>query len=164
MATLWCIPFVTEALPIFEDNYSHDIRPRQCLEAAIKYAQGERRGQELRRLSMAAFKLGKEVDEPAKYVTKSASAIAAVAYTHTDLINGDQGWKQARHILGPIVYAAYALELSKTSNHVSDDMIERAIKVAPLEVKTLIRSFQAQPGKKSRIDGLFKKLDNVLRL
>ena len=63
---------------------------------------------------MAVFKIGKEVDEPAKYVTKAASAISAVPYTHTDLQIGEQGWRQARHVLGPIVYAAYALELSKT--------------------------------------------------
>lgn len=163
-ATLWGIPFVAEVLPIFEENYPNDSRPRQALEVATKYVQGEKRGQELRRVSMAVFKIGKEVDEPAKYVTKAASAISAVPYTHTDLQNGDQGWRQARHVLGPIVYAAYALELSKTSRVASDDMIDRAIKEAPTEVHTIIRNFPPQPSKKTRLDILFKKLDDGLRV
>ena len=162
-ATLWGIPFVAEVLPIFEKNYSDDSRPRQSLEVVTKYVQGEKRGQELRRVSMAVFKIGKEVDEAAKYVTKAASAISAVPYTHTDLQIGDQGWRQARHVLGPIVYAAYALELSKTSKAASDDMIDRAIKEAPTEVHTIIRNFPPQPSKTTRVDILFKKLDDALR-
>ena len=75
-ATLWGIAFVAEVLPIFEKNYPDDLRPRQSLEVATKYIQGEKRGQELRRVSMAVFKIGKEVDEPAKYVTKAASAVS----------------------------------------------------------------------------------------
>jgi hypothetical protein len=162
-ATLWGLPFVAEVLPIFEANYPDDSRLRQSLEVATKYVQGEKRGQGLRRVSMAVFKIGKEVDEPAKYVTKAASAISAVPYTHTDLQNGEQGWRQARHVLGPIVYAAYALELSKTSKVASDDMIDRAIKEAPTEVHTIIRNFPPQPNQNKRLDILFKKLDDGLR-
>ena len=162
-ATFWGIAFVAEVLPIFEENYPEDSRPRRALEVATKYAQGEKRGQELRRVSLEVFKIGKEVDETAKYVTKAASAISAVPYTHTDLQIGEQGWRQARHVLGPIVYAAYALELSKTSKFESDDMIDRAIKVAPTEVHAIIRNFPPQPSKKTRLDILFKKLDDGLR-
>lgn len=155
--------FCGRSITYFEENYPDDLRPRQSLEVATKYVQGEKRGQELRRVSMAVFKIGKEVDEAAKYVTKAASAISAVPYTHTDLQIGDQGWRQARHVLGPIVYAAYALELSKTSKAASDDMIDRAIKEAPTEVHTIIRNFPPQPSKTTRVDILFKKLDDALR-
>ena len=44
-ATLWGIPFVAEVLPIFENNYPDDSRPRQSLAVATKYVQGEKRGQ-----------------------------------------------------------------------------------------------------------------------
>ena len=162
-ATFWGIAFVAEVLPIFEVNYPEDSRPRRSLEVATKYVQGEKRGQELRRVSLAVFKIGKEVDEPAKYVTKAASALSSVPYTHTDLRIGEQGWRQARHVLGPIVYSAYALELSKTSKVVSDDMIDRAIKEAPAEVHTIIKNFPPQPSKTTRLDILFKKLDEGLR-
>ena len=162
-ATLWGIPFVTEALLVFEKQYPDDVRPRQSLEAATKYAQGEKRGQELRRVSMASFKAGKEVEETAKYVTKATSAISAVAYTHTDLKIGDQGWRQARHVLGPIVYSAYALELSEGSTVASDDMINRAIKERLDEVCIIIRNFPPQPSKITRLDVLFQKLDDGLR-
>lgn len=162
-ATFWGTAFVAEVLPIFEDNYPGDSRPRHSLEVAIKYVQGEKRGQDLRRVSLAVFKIGKEVDEPAKYVTKAASALSAVPYTHTDLQTGEQGWRQARHVLGPVVYAAYALELSKTSKVVSEDMIDRAIEVAPNEVRTIIQNFPPQPSKSTRLDKLFEKLDEGLR-
>ena len=162
-ATFWGTEFVAEVLPIFEDKYPGDSRPRHSLEVAIKYVQGEKRGQDLRRVSLAVFKIGKEVDEPAKYVTKAASALSAVPYTHTDLQTGEQGWRQARHVLGPVVYAAYALELSKTSKVVSEDMIDRAIEVAPNEVRTIIQNFPPQPSKSTRLDKLFEKLDEGLR-
>jgi len=131
------------------------------LEAVTKYAQGEKRGQELRRVSMASFKVGKEVEEAAKYVTKATSAISAVAYTHTDLQIGDQGLRQARHVLGPIVYSAYALELSEGSTVASDDMINRELKEEPDEVCIIIRNFPPQPSKTTRLDVLLKRLDDV---
>ena len=49
-ATLWGIPYVKEALYIFEEQYPHEVRLSQSLNVAIQYAQGEKRGQNLRRL------------------------------------------------------------------------------------------------------------------
>ena len=42
-------------------------------------------------------------------------------------------------------------------------MIDRAIKEATTEVHTIIRNFTPQPSKKTRLDILFKKLDDGLR-
>lgn len=42
-------------------------------------------------------------------------------------------------------------------------MIDRAIKDAPTEVHTTIWKFPPQPSKKTRLDILFKKLDDGLR-
>lgn len=60
-ATLWGISYVQEALSLFEKQYPDELRLSQSLEVAVKYVQGEKRGQELRKVSMAAFKVGKEV-------------------------------------------------------------------------------------------------------
>ncbi|WP_261806268.1 putative immunity protein [Lapidilactobacillus luobeiensis] len=163
VATFWGLAFVSEVLPIFEANYPDDSRPRQALAVTTKYVQGEKRGQALRQVSMAVFKIGKEVTEPAKYVTRAVSALAAVPYTHTDLRSGDQGWRQARHVLGPIVYAAYALELAGQAQGAGDDLIERAITAAPPEVRTIIRQFPPQPDKRMRLDELFQQLDAGFR-
>lgn len=42
-------------------------------------------------------------------------------------------------------------------------MIDRAIKVAPTEVRTIIQSFPLQPNKNTGLDILFKILDEGLR-
>lgn len=162
-ATLWGIPYVKEALYIFEEQYPHEVRLSQSLNVAIQYAQGEKRGQNLRRTSMAPFKVGKEVSPEAKFVSKAASAISSVSYTHTDLHTGEQGWRQARHILGPIVYSAYALELFQGDSDISEKLIQQAVQDAPNEVSILIKNFPKQPTKTNRLDILFSQLDSGLR-
>ena len=139
------------------------MRLSQSLEIAVKYVQGEKRGQKLRKVSMAAFKVGKEVSVEGKFVSKAASAISSVPYTHTDLHSGEQGWRQARHILGPVVYSAYSLELFNKDTNISEQMLKRAVQEAPDEVTILIENFLEQPNKEKRLDILFKKLDAGLR-
>lgn len=107
---LWAADFAERALPVFEDHYPDNPHPREAVIAAREFGTGKKRDNSLRTASMAAFKAGKATDDPVKYVTRSACATAAVAYTHTDLLTGVQGIRQARHILGPVVYAALALE------------------------------------------------------
>lgn len=162
-ATFWGIPYVQEALSLFEKQYPNELRLSQSLEVAIKYVQGEKRGQKLRKASMAALKVGKEVSVEGKFVSKAASAISSVPYTHTDLHSGKQGWRQARHILGPVVYSAYALELFKETPDISEQMLKQAVQEAPDEVTILIKNFPEQPNNEKRLDILFKKLDAGLR-
>lgn len=162
-ATLWGIPYVQEALSLFEKQYPDELRLSQSLEVAVKYVQGEKRGQELRKVSMAAFKVGKEVSVEGKFVSKAASAISSVPYTHTDLNSGEKGWRQARHILGPVVSSAYSLELFNKDANISEKMLKQAVQEASNEVIILIKNFPKQPNKGKRLDVLFKELDAGLR-
>jgi hypothetical protein len=60
--------------------------------------------------TLEASKASKEVDQPAKYAARAATLTASVAYTLMDLQTSTQGVRQARHVLGPAVYAALAIE------------------------------------------------------
>jgi hypothetical protein len=63
---------------------------------------------------------------------------AAVAYTHTDLNLGSQGVSQARHILGPAVYAALACEVTDEKLlGAADSVLVAAASTAPEEVGIL---------------------------
>lgn len=88
---------------------------------------------------------------------------ASVAYAHTDLQTGLQGVRQARHILGPIVYAAFALETASNDIIVRDDFVRQAAKAAPNEAKQILKHMPPQPKKSSRIEDLFFELDSILR-
>ncbi len=162
-AALWAADYTEQALPVFESRYPNDTRPREAVEAGRAYGQGKRRDKNLRVLALAAFKVGKEIDEPSKYVTKAASAVAAIAYTHTDLQTGEQGERQARHVLGPVVYSAFALELADGKPELGDSIIHSAIESAPPEVRTIVRNMPPQTNNKSRLDVLFADLDTGLR-
>lgn len=159
--TNWSLPAVRASLSVLRQNESVEVVAKTAIAAAERYGAGAKRNQELRRTSMAVFKLGKDLPDDEKYVTRAASAIAAVAYTHTDLRKGDQGWRQARHILGPIVYAVYALELAGEFDMVTDLLAE--IAKTPQSIRLAVQSFPEQPVTKKRLDQLFKDIDEQLR-
>jgi hypothetical protein len=161
---LWAADFAEQALPVFESRHANDARPREAIEAGREYGQGKRRDKNLRVLALAAFKIGKNVDEPSKYVTQAAALTAAVAYTHTDLQTGMQGVRQAQHVLGPIVYAALALETAAGGEPIiGDDVIHHALKSAPSSVRYILKHMPPQPKKDGRLNSLFFDLDSGLR-
>jgi hypothetical protein len=160
---LWAAGFAEKALPIFENTYPDDVRPRDAVDAAREFGQGKKRDKNLRMVAFAAMKSGKEVSEPCKHAVQSAVLTAAVAYTHTDLQTGLQGVRQARHILGSVVHAALAMELAANDQSVSDDILQRAAETAPPEVAKILQHLPHQPVKKQRIDILFAALDAALR-
>ncbi len=162
-AALWAADYVEQALPVFESRYPDDTRPRAAVEAGRAYGQGEQRGKSLRALAMAAVKVGNDVDGPSKYVATAASRVAAIAYTHTDLKTGEQGIRQARHILDPVVYSALALELTGGTPNVADSFIHSAIESAPEQVIIIIHNMPPQPTKESRLGMLLVNLDTGLR-
>ena len=160
----WAAEFVAEAIDIFEAYLPHDTRPRAALQAALAFAAGKNRSNELRAVGMAALKAGKDVDKPPHYAARAATLLAAVAYTHTDLRDGTQGVRQAQHILGPVVYAALAGEADADNNPtVSEAIVQRAVHNAPPEVCHLLRHFPPQPPGKNRLGKLFHTLDSALR-
>ena len=110
------------------------------------------------------MKAGKGVDEPSKYAARAATLAASVAYTHTDLQTGLQGVRQARHLLGPAVYAALALEtVAGGDPKVGNDGVGRAIESAPTEVRYLLKHMPPQPKENGRLGVLFGDLDSALR-
>ena len=163
-AALWAADCAEQALSVFEGRFPADARPRAAIEGAREFGRGKQRDKNLRLLAFAALKAGKDADKPSKYATQAASLAAAVAYTHTDLQTGQQGVSQARHILGPAVYAALALETAASgAPHVGDDAIRQAIESAPPEVRDLLQHMPPQPTGAGRLATLFSELDSSLR-
>ncbi len=89
---------------------------------------------------------------------------AAVAYTHTDLNHGRQGVNQARHLLGPAVYAALACEMvAEDGTGVADSVLKIAANTAPQEIGVLLHCFPPQPVGTTRLSQLFHKFDANMR-
>jgi hypothetical protein len=167
---LWAADCAELALPIFEGRHPTDTRPRQAIEAGRDFGRGKKRDKALRIVALAALKAAKGVegvegvDEPSKYAARAATLVASVAYTHTDLQTGLPGIRQARHLLGPAVYAALALETVAGGEHkVGDDVVRRAIDSAPTEVRYLLKYMPPQPKENGRLGVLFSDLDSALR-
>lgn len=160
---LWAARYAEEALAVFEDRHPDDARPREAIEAGREFGNGKRRDKNLRMLAFAAMKSSKDVDEPSKHAVQAAVLTASVAYMHTDLQTGLQGVRQARHILGPIVHAALALETAANKPKLGDDLLQRAVTTAPPEVGRVLKHMPSQPKKDGRLDILFFSLDSALR-
>ncbi|HSX34072.1 MAG TPA: hypothetical protein VLF62_00315 [Candidatus Saccharimonadales bacterium] len=160
---LWVAKYAEEAISVFESRHPDDTRPRQAIEAGREFGNGKKRDKNLRMLAFAAMESRKDVDNPSKHAVQAAILTAAVAYTHTDLQTGLQGVRQAQHILGPIVYAALAIETAGNQPTLGDDLLQRAIADAPEEVGHILAHMPPQPIKEGRIGTLFSVLDSALR-
>lgn len=160
---LWAAKYAGEALTVFENRHPDDVRPGEAVEAGREFGNGKKRDKNLRMLAFAAMKSRRDVDAPSKHAVQAAILTASVAYTHTDLQTGLQGIRQARHILGSIVYAALAVEMAASDAAIGDDLLQRAIADAPSEVGTILMHMPAQPTKEGRLDILFSTLDSALR-
>lgn len=160
---LWAAMYATEALAIFESRHPTDARPRQAIEAACEFGKGKKRDKTLRLLAFAALKAQKGIDDASRYAAQAAMLTTAIAYTHTDLQTGLQGVRQARHILGPIVYAARAIETAADDPTAGDMLLQRAAREAPPQVGHILLHMPPQPHKNNRTDELFETLDTALR-
>ena len=85
---------------------------------------------------------------------------AATAYMHPDLIDATQ----LKHLYGPVVYAAQALELAADgSPEVGERILADALSRATESVRSLARSMPALPVAKTRLSHLCAVLDAGLR-
>lgn len=160
---LWAADYAGRALDIFESRHPGDVRPRQAIEAAREYGKGKKRDKNLRVVALASFKAAKDIDEASTYAARAATLAASVAYAHTDLQTGLQGIRQARHILGPVVYTAFALEAANNDMSVGGNLMQQAVQAAPSEAKQILKHMPPQPKKPGRIEELFFELDSALR-
>lgn len=161
---MWAADCAERALPLFEERHPTDGRPRAAIEAGREFGRGKPRDKHLRVVSMAALKAAKDLDKPSEYAARAATLAASAAYTHTDLQTGLQGIRQAKHLLGPAVYAALALELAaEGETSAGEESLRLAVETAPAEVRRLLEAMPSQPGGKSRLEVLFAELDAALR-
>ncbi len=164
-AALWAADCSDLALPIFEAIAPSDNRARDAINGARHFGLGGKRDKGLRTLAWAAHAAASESEaQSAKYAARSAMLAAAVAYTHTDLTTGKQGVSQARHLLGPAVYAALAYESSSDAKGgIAGNILQTAANSAPEDVYTLLSQVPPQPRGTTRLGQLFHPLDTLLR-
>jgi len=162
---LWAADCADLALSVFEVREGGDSRPREAIAGSRGFGSGNRRDKALRSLAWAAHSAAKESgQQSAQYAARAAMLAAAVAYTHTDLNEGKQGVNQARHILGPAVYAALACEIAAEHDaDIADDILQAAANNAPQEVCILLRCMPPQPRGTTRLSQLFHDLDARIR-
>lgn len=156
----WAAICAGRVLSIFEAKAPKDLRPRAAIEGAWAFARGGRRTAKLRTLALAAHAAAREVDDPAAAAAARAAGIAAsTAYTHA-LANPDQ----AKHMLGPAVYAARARELAADDDpNVGDAEIQWAVQHAAPEVREVVGRWPARGPGRSRLETLYYQLDAGLR-
>jgi hypothetical protein len=157
---LWTADCAERALPLFEANAPADTRPREAIEGIRDFARGGKRTAKLRTFALAALAAAREVDDPAATAAARAAGLAASsAYTHP-LATLDN----AKHILGPAVYAALACELAAEGDPPTGEAELRwAVGHAPLEVREVMRKMPPRTPDRSRLDALYFKLDSALR-
>ena len=156
----WAAACAERALSIYEGIESEDARPRNAINGIKDFSNSGKRTNHLRKLALDAYRASLETrNKAASAAAQSASLAAASAYTHPF-----KDVKQGRHILGPAVYSALAIELSNDSDpKIGDREIDLAIEHATCEIAGLLGKMPAQEIGKKRIDQLFYKLDRGLR-
>lgn len=155
----WAADCAERALPLFEQRYPGDARPRAAIAGIREFAAGGRRTAQLRVLALAALSAAREAADPAAGAAARAAGLAAAsAYTHP--LDDVQ---QTKHILGPTAYAALALELAREDPAAAEAEVRHAIESAPVEVRDLLLHMPARPPGKSRADQLMYQLDKGMR-
>ena len=109
---------------------------------------------------MDAYRASLETkDAAASAAARSASLAAASAYTHPF-----KDINQSKHILGPAVYSALAIELyNRLGQKIGDREIKLAIDNATCKIAGLLNKMPAHEIGAKRIDQLFYELDSGIR-
>lgn len=156
----WAADCAESALPLFESKAPADARPREAIEGIREFARGGKRTARLRSLALAALAAAREVSDPAGTAAARAAGMAASsAYMHP-LATLDQ----AKHALGPAVYAARARELAAgTGSAAGDEEIRWALEHASPAVREVVRRYPARELGRTRLDALYYQLDSALR-
>ncbi len=159
LVALWAGDCAERVLPLFEAKAPSDTRPREAIEGVKAFARGGKRTARLRSLAWAAHAAARAVGEPAATAAaRAASLAAATAYMHPLATR-----HQAKHALGPAVYAARARELAANDTGVGDEEIRWAIQRASPAVRKVVRRMPTLGRGRSRVHALFGLLDAGLR-
>ena len=157
---LWAADCARRVLPLFEAKAPSDTRPREAIEGIREFAGGGKRTARLRSLAMAALAAAREVGDPvATAAARAAGSAAASAYMHP-LATLDQ----AKHALGPAVYAALARELAASGDSsAADEELRWVIQHASPAVREVVRRYPIRIPGRTRLNALFYRLDTGLR-
>ncbi|MGV9414603.1 putative immunity protein [Nocardia sp. NPDC003693] len=161
--TAFAAACATPALPLFEQFFPDDDRPRAALAAAAEFAAGAKRGKILRDTSWAAHKAAQEArdagHQSASDAARAAAHAAGAAYLHP-LPNPTQ----VKHILGAAAHAARAFELTSDAAAPSaDEYLATAAALATPTVLSVLRRYPPSPPSGGRIGELLRNLDTALR-
>ncbi len=156
----WTADCAERALSVFETRADSDSRPRAAIEGIRGFAGGGKRAARLRILAVEAHAAARAVgDGAAAAAGRAAGLAAASAYTHplADV-------HQTKHIVGPAVYAALALELDQEGDpSVGDAEVRWTIEHAPADVREVLLQMPARTVGKSRLDTILYALDAGIR-
>lgn len=147
-------------LPVFEDVYPDDSRPRAAIDAAWVFVNGAPRTKLQRVTSLDAHRSAKEAtSEVARLAARAAGDAASAAYLHPIAKAHQVG-----HILRAAGCAARIAELNAVDDpHAGAKAIEEARQRAtPLLVEVLNR-YPVPPSGKNRLDQLISIMDSSLR-
>jgi hypothetical protein len=156
----WAADCAERALTIYESIENEDSRPRNAINGIRDFSNSGKRTNHLRKLALDAYRASLETkDTAASAAAQSASLAAASAYTHPF-----KDINQSKHILGPAVYSAFAVEqYNKLGQNIGDREIELAIDNATFEIAGLLNKMPAHEVGTKRIDQLFYELDSGIR-
>ena len=158
------VRFVAEVaqgvLPVFEEAYPGDPRPRVALDSAWEFVNGAPRTKRQRVTSLDAHRAAKESStEIARLAARSAGDAASAAYLHPIAQAGQVG-----HILRAAASAARIAELQAGDDPASGArVIEEARKRATPTLIDVLRRYPVAPATKTRVSQLQAILDDSLR-
>jgi hypothetical protein len=156
----WAADTAERVLPLFEAVAPSDARPREAIEVARAFANGERRTRRLVRVAMAAHRAGNEVGDPVALAAARASSLAAA----TANIHGETTIGTLVHILGSAAYAALARELTSGGEaSVADEEVRWAIEHASPAIRDLVRRVPPRVSGRRRLDEIQHQHEVALR-
>lgn len=156
----WAVVCASRVLPIFERHLPNDARPREAIEAARAFSNGDKRSNQLRANGLAAFRAAHETSVPAA----AAAAQAATQTVGAAFLHPLAKAHQVMHILGSAAYAARAAELDAGDDPaVGMAFCEWAIEQAPESVSAVLARYPSAPDENGRMGELLRELDMALR-
>lgn len=150
-------------LPIFEDEYPGDPRPRTALELAQRFADGGGRTKAIRDGAWAAMRAAQEARDADRQAASDA-ARAALAAASAPYLHPLAKATQVKHILGSAAHAARAAELAAGDDPDAgaEHLAWARGQASPIVVDVLGRYPLAPPGG-GRVGELIRRLDTSLR-
>lgn len=157
----WAADCAERVLPLFEAEAPKNRRPREAIEAAREFVRTGKRTKTLRDLIWAAIKTSSKA--PVNGTPGSPAAFSAGIAAGTAFMHPYATLDQARHILGPIAYAARARALADGEEAGAAE-VRWAVRRAPVKVRSLLARMPARKrAGKGWLEPLLLEIDQGLR-